>query len=73
MADLINAEPPSRNIRAALIAPSIIDTPNNRKAMPDAAYDSWVPPQRIAESIGFLFSEAGSMLHHPVIEIFNRS
>ena len=73
MAELINAEPAEKNIRAALIAPSIIDTPANRKAMPNADFDRWVPPARIAEGIEFLLSDAGNMLHHPVLEIYNQA
>ncbi len=72
-AELINAGPDKERIRAALIAPSIIDTPANRKAMPDSDFDDWVPPAKIAEGIRFLLSDAGRMLHHPVLEVYNRS
>lgn len=72
-AELINAGPDKERIRAALIAPSIIDTPANRKAMPDSDFADWVPPAKIAEGIRFLLSEAGRMLHHPVLEIYHRS
>jgi len=73
MAELINAEPTEKNIRAAVIAPSVIDTPPNRKAMPDADFSDWVPPQRIAEAITFLLSEAGRMMAEPVLKIYHRS
>jgi len=73
MAELINSGPDKAHVRAAVIAPSIIDTPANRKAMPDADFSNWVPPARIAEGVRFLLSDSGRMLHHPVLEIYNRS
>ncbi|NOX37986.1 MAG: SDR family oxidoreductase [Calditrichaeota bacterium] len=36
------------NITANVILPSIIDTPANRQAMPDADYSKWVTPEDIA-------------------------
>lgn len=72
MAELINTEPKKKNISAAVIAPSVIDTPPNRKAMPKEDFSKWVPPAQIAEAIAFLLSEAGLMLHRPVLEIYNR-
>ncbi|WP_421998777.1 SDR family NAD(P)-dependent oxidoreductase [Reyranella sp.] len=38
-------------ISAIALAPSTIDTPVNRKDMPDAKYDTWVKPAAIAELI----------------------
>lgn len=73
MAELINAEPTEKNIRAAVIAPSVIDTPPNREAMPDADFSDWVPPERIAEAIAFLLSDAGRMMAEPILKIYNRS
>ena len=40
------------------ILPSIIDTPTNRKDMPDADISHWVQPAAIAEVILFLASDA---------------
>ncbi len=42
------------NIRANVILPSIIDTPANRQAMPDADYRHWVPPEDIAQLLVLL-------------------
>lgn len=72
MAELINAEPKKKNISAAVIAPSVIDTPPNRKAMPKEDFSKWVPPAKIADAIAFLLSEPGLMLHRPVLEIYNK-
>lgn len=40
------------------ILPSIIDTPTNRKDMPDADFSAWVQPAAIADVILFLASDA---------------
>ncbi|MFA7603521.1 MAG: SDR family NAD(P)-dependent oxidoreductase [Novosphingobium sp.] len=40
------------------VLPSIIDTPTNRKDMPDADISQWVQPQAIADVILFLASSA---------------
>lgn len=43
-------------VRCNTILPSVIDTPANRAAMPDADHSRWVPPDRIARVIRFLAS-----------------
>jgi NAD(P)-dependent dehydrogenase (short-subunit alcohol dehydrogenase family) len=73
LAEFINAEGKDRSISAAVIAPSTIDTDANRAAMPGADFTRWVPPQSIAETIAFILSDAGRMVHQPVIRIYNRS
>ena len=45
------------------ILPSIIDTPANRKDMPDADFSSWVTPDEIADTIRFLLSECRARRH----------
>jgi NAD(P)-dependent dehydrogenase (short-subunit alcohol dehydrogenase family) len=40
------------------VLPSIIDTPANRRDMPDADASKWVAPEDLAEVIGFLASDA---------------
>lgn len=43
-------------VRCNTVLPSIIDTPANRAAMPDADRSGWVPPAEIARVIRFLAS-----------------
>ncbi len=47
-------------IRFNCVAPGTIDTPDNRKAMPDADRSAWTPPEAIARVIAFLLSEASA-------------
>lgn len=46
------------SIRVNGLVPSMIDTPANRQAMPDADTSSWARPTDIAEVIAFLLSDA---------------
>lgn len=46
-----------RKIRVNAILPTVIDTPANRKDMPDADPDDWVAPEAAAKVIAFLISD----------------
>jgi len=46
-------ESKNTKIRAHVFVPSIIDTPQNRKAMPDAEFSNWVSPFEIAEAMHY--------------------
>jgi NAD(P)-dependent dehydrogenase (short-subunit alcohol dehydrogenase family) len=39
------------------VLPSTMDTPGNRRAMPDADRSGWVPPAEVADVVAFLLSE----------------
>ena len=45
----LDAEYKSKGVRANAILPSVIDTPANRAAQPDADYSKWVEPERDRE------------------------
>jgi NAD(P)-dependent dehydrogenase (short-subunit alcohol dehydrogenase family) len=55
-------------VRCNVIAPSLIDTPANRAAMPDAI-DKMVPPERIAATVKFLCSDESTALNGAVLEV----
>jgi NAD(P)-dependent dehydrogenase (short-subunit alcohol dehydrogenase family) len=42
------------------VAPSLIDTPANRAAMPKAKYSDWVSSDQLAEVIAFLACDSGA-------------
>lgn len=52
-----------KNINVNSIMPSIINTPANRDAMPDADHSKWVTPEQLANVVGFLASEESSGIH----------
>jgi len=55
------------------VAPSILDTPANRTAMPDADHHRWVAPAAIAEIIAFLASPENRVTRGAVIPIYGGS
>jgi NAD(P)-dependent dehydrogenase (short-subunit alcohol dehydrogenase family) len=67
--DALDAEYAQDGIRANAILPSVIDTPANRAAMPDADPSTWVTPAQIAATIAALCGPdavATSGAHLPV-------
>jgi len=60
-------------IRVNAVLPSIIDTPANRAANPDANFDTWVQPQEIAEVIAFLCSDAAAVTSGAHVPVYGRA
>lgn len=58
-----------KGINVNCILPSVIDTPANRKAMPDADFGKWVRPEALAKVIGFLCSEAAEPIHGAALPV----
>lgn len=55
------------NVNAVL--PTILDTPGNRAAMPDADPGDWVDLNRLAQVMVFLASDAASDIHGALIPV----
>jgi NAD(P)-dependent dehydrogenase (short-subunit alcohol dehydrogenase family) len=55
------------------VAPSIIDTPSNRAAMPKANYDRWPKPQEIARTILWLASPENLVISGAVVPVYGDS
>ena len=51
LAELLNNEAGDKDVITTVVVPSTIDTPQNRKAMPDADFSKWVTPEKLAELI----------------------
>ena len=73
LAELMNDEAKGTNVVTSVIVPSTIDTPQNRKAMPDADPSKWVKPEAIADVIHFYCTDAATVLREPIIKIYNNS
>ena len=73
LAALMNEESKAKNVLASVIVPGTIDTPPNRKSMPDADFDAWVKPEAIADVIYFYCTEEAAVLREPVIKLCNNS
>ncbi|MBX2892839.1 MAG: SDR family NAD(P)-dependent oxidoreductase [Saprospiraceae bacterium] len=73
LAEIINDQGKFKNIRSSVIIPSILDTPQNRAAMPDADMSDWVTPESAADTIAFLLSDTGSTMRETVIKLYNQA
>ncbi len=73
LANIINGDAKEHNATATVVVPSIIDTPPNRKSMPDANFDDWVKPEKIASTILFACSDEGSELRGSVLKVYGNS
>jgi len=73
MIDSLAADLHGTGVRVNSILPSIIDTPVNRKAMPDANFDTWPKPEEIALVILFLASEEAKLIHGAAIPVYGNS
>ncbi len=58
-----------RGITVNAVAPSTMDTPANRRAMPDADRSSWVSTDAVATVIAYLASDAAGMISGAVIPV----
>ncbi|PAT41583.1 3-oxoacyl-ACP reductase [Vandammella animalimorsus] len=69
MTESLAAELREQGINVNCVLPSIIDTPQNRAAMPDADPARWVAPEQLAAIIGFLCSEAAAPIHGAALPV----
>lgn len=63
------AELRERNINVNCVLPTIIDTPENRAAMPGADPARWVAPAALADVIVFLCSDAARAVHGAALPV----
>jgi NAD(P)-dependent dehydrogenase (short-subunit alcohol dehydrogenase family) len=63
LVEAMSAELREQGINVNCVLPSIIDTPENRRAMPDADASRWVAPAALADAIAFLASDAARAIH----------
>jgi NAD(P)-dependent dehydrogenase (short-subunit alcohol dehydrogenase family) len=73
LAEVMNDEAKGKNVVTSVVVPSTIDTPQNRKAMPDADPSKWVKPEAIADAIYFYCTDAATVLREPIIKAYNNS
>jgi NAD(P)-dependent dehydrogenase (short-subunit alcohol dehydrogenase family) len=60
-------------IRCNAVLPSVIDTPANRQAMPDADFSRWVEPQQIASVVAHLLSDESGVISGAAIPVYGRA
>jgi NAD(P)-dependent dehydrogenase (short-subunit alcohol dehydrogenase family) len=61
------------DIRVNAILPSVIDTPANRRSMPDADHSRWVPPEQIAAVVRFLCEDGSKPISGAHVPVYGRA
>ncbi|MET7970452.1 SDR family NAD(P)-dependent oxidoreductase [Micromonospora sp. NPDC005305] len=72
-ANAVAVEYRQRGVRCNTVLPSVIDTPANRAAQPDADHGRWVPPAQIAAVIRFLASDESAPTSGASIPVYGRA
>lgn len=67
------AEVVEEDILVNAIAPSVIDTPQNRESMPNADFEKWPKPDELALQILYLASEANRVTRGAVVTVYGKS
>jgi len=69
LTEAMAAELRDKNINVNCVLPSIIDTPENRAAMPQGDPSRWVAPADLARVIEFLASDAARAIHGVMLPV----
>ena len=69
LTEAMSAELREKNINVNCVLPTVIDTPQNRAAMPDADPTRWVAPADLAQVIVFLASDAARAVHGAALPV----
>ena len=72
LTEALSEETKDRGLTVNAILPSIIDTPANRKDMPDADVTRWVAPEAVADVVAFLLSDAARAITGAGIPVAGR-
>lgn len=70
---VLGAELANEDILVNAVAPSIMDTPGNREAIPRADFASWPKVEDVAATILFLASPANTVTRGAVVPVYGRS
>jgi NAD(P)-dependent dehydrogenase (short-subunit alcohol dehydrogenase family) len=72
-AGAVAAEYRQKGVRCNTVLPSVIDTPANRAAQPDADHSRWVRPEEIAPVIRYLTSDESAPTSGAAIPVYGRA
>ena len=65
----VDNEAKMRKVRINALAPGIMDTPNNREAMPNSDRSDWTSLEEVADVVEFLLSPKSSSISGQIIRI----
>lgn len=69
----LDADYRSHGIRCNAVLPSVIDTPANRAATPDADFSKWVDPYEIGRVVRFLVSDECGPTSGAAVPVYGRA
>jgi NAD(P)-dependent dehydrogenase (short-subunit alcohol dehydrogenase family) len=72
LTETLAAELKDDGITVNCVLPGTIDTPQNRRAMPEADFSKWVEPAAIAEVMLFLISDAARAVSGAALPVYGR-
>jgi NAD(P)-dependent dehydrogenase (short-subunit alcohol dehydrogenase family) len=72
LTEVLAAELKSAGVRVNVVVPALIDTPENRKSLPEKAMQKAVAPAEIAEVILYLCSDAAVAVTGVAIPVYGR-
>lgn len=67
------AELKDSDVTVNAVVPSTIDTPLNRRDMPDADFEKWVKPEDLAEVIFFLASPQARAVSGAIVPVYHKA
>jgi NAD(P)-dependent dehydrogenase (short-subunit alcohol dehydrogenase family) len=73
LVNALDVEYRSSGVRCNAILPSVIDTPANREAQPDADHSKWVKPEEIARVVRFLVSGESAVTSGAAVPVYGRA
>jgi NAD(P)-dependent dehydrogenase (short-subunit alcohol dehydrogenase family) len=72
-ANAVAVEYRKHGVRVNTVLPSIIDTPANRAAQPDADHSRWVTPDEIARVVRFLAGDDSAPTSGATVPVYGRA
>ncbi len=71
--ETLAAELKEAGVTVNAVCPSILDTPANRRVMPDGEFSTWVKPEEVAEILLFLAGSKAKSVSGAAIPVYGRA